>query len=53
MFAAAAWLLMQSAYMSLSNSIGSTFEAIPAVLFGTAFGQLLLLRLLLLAACRT
>lgn len=49
-FAAAAWLLMQGAYMSLSDSIGSTFEAIPAVLFGTAFGQLLLLRLLLLGA---
>jgi putative copper resistance protein D len=49
-FAAAAWLLMQGAYMSLSDSVGSTFEAIPAVLFGTAFGQLLLLRLLLLGA---
>src|SRR3954453_17601675 len=49
-FAAAAWLLMQGAYMSLSDSVGSTFEAIPAVLFGTTFGQLLLLRLLLLGA---
>jgi putative copper resistance protein D len=49
-FAAAAWLLMQGAYMSLSDTVGSTFEAIPAVLFGTAFGQLLLFRLLLLGA---
>ena len=50
LFAAAAWLLMQGAYMSLSETVGGTFEAIPAVLFGTAFGQLLLFRLLLLGA---
>jgi len=49
-FAAAAWLLMQSAYISLSDTVGSTFEAIPAVLFGTAFGHLLLIRLLLMGA---
>ena len=49
-FAAAAWLLMQGAYMSLSNTIGGTLEAVPAVLFGTAFGHLLLLRLVLLGA---
>jgi copper resistance protein D len=50
LFAAAAWLLMQGAYMSLSETVGGTFEAIPAVLFGTAFGHLLLVRLLLLGA---
>jgi putative copper resistance protein D len=50
LFAAAAWLLMQGAYMSLSDTVGGTFEAIPAVLFGTTFGQLLLFRLLLLGA---
>src|SRR3954447_22069318 len=49
-FAAAAWLLMQSAYMSLSDTAGGTFGAVPAVLFGTAFGHLLLFRLLLLGA---
>jgi putative copper resistance protein D len=49
-FAAAAWLLMQAAYMSLSDTIGGTLEAVPAVLFGTAFGHLLLLRLVLLGA---
>jgi putative copper resistance protein D len=50
LFAAAAWLLMQGAYMAQSDTIGGTFEAIPTVLFGTAFGQLLLFRLLLLGA---
>jgi len=50
LFAAAAWLLMQGAYMSQSDTVGGTFEAIPIVLFGTSFGQLLLFRLLLLGA---
>jgi copper resistance protein D len=49
-FAAAAWLLMQGAYMSQSNTVGGTLEAVPAVLLGTAFGHLLLLRLVLLGA---
>ena len=50
LFAAAAWLLMQGAYMSQSDTVGGTFEVIPTVLFGTTFGQLLLFRLLLLGA---
>lgn len=50
LFAAVAWLLMQSAYMAQSDTVGGTFEVIPTVLFGTTFGQLLLFRLLLLGA---
>src|SRR3954454_14015519 len=44
-FAAAAWLLMQAADMSLSPTVSDTLAAVPAVLFGTAFGHLLLIRL--------